>query len=193
MLGIACLTVSITNFLATFFQQLLSLALVSMTIHFTCFMLPIGMQKHQGISTRSIFQSNMCIVVCNSLIYPPGGIRCNLCILVRSSLNCSPAGIRRTLLLRSSNVPFPSKTVPADVRAFQRGLLFLFVHWFNERTYKHLKYCVHLVPILHEAHVVDLHTRTQHQFCTHPSLFLHYLLKSWMVIHSILSTIPWQM
>jgi hypothetical protein len=36
------------------------------------------------------------------------------------------------LLLISSNVPFPSKTIPADAWFLQRGLFFLFVHWFNE-------------------------------------------------------------
>jgi hypothetical protein len=29
-------------------------------------------------------------------------------------------------------VPLPGKTVLADARVLQRGLLFLFVHWFNE-------------------------------------------------------------
>ncbi len=41
-------------------------------------------------------------------------------------------GIRRTLLLKSSSVPLLSKTVLTDARVLQRGLLFLFVHWFNE-------------------------------------------------------------
>jgi len=36
------------------------------------------------------------------------------------------------LLLRSNNVPFLSKIVPVDAWILQRGLLFLFVHWFNE-------------------------------------------------------------
>jgi hypothetical protein len=42
------------------------------------------------------------------------------------------AGIRRTLLLKSSSVPLLGKTVLTDTRVLQRGLLFLFVHWFNE-------------------------------------------------------------
>jgi hypothetical protein len=29
-------------------------------------------------------------------------------------------------------MPFPGKTVPTDARALQRGLLFLFIHWFND-------------------------------------------------------------
>ncbi len=29
-------------------------------------------------------------------------------------------------------MPFLGKTVSADMRVLQRGLLFLFVHWFNE-------------------------------------------------------------
>jgi hypothetical protein len=47
-------------------------------------------------------------------------------------LNCPSADIYCTLLFRSSIVPFPSKTVPMDMRVLQRGLLFLFVHWFND-------------------------------------------------------------
>jgi hypothetical protein len=39
------------------------------------------------------------------------------------------------LLLKLSNVPLPSKTIQADARVLQRGLLFLFVHWFNEGCY----------------------------------------------------------
>jgi hypothetical protein len=30
-------------------------------------------------------------------------------------------------------MPLPSKTIPTDAQVLQRGLLFLFVHWFNER------------------------------------------------------------
>jgi hypothetical protein len=63
---------------------------------------------------------------------PPAGIRSNLRITTRSSVSCPPVGIYRTLLLRSSSVPLPSKTIPTDARVLQRGLLFLFVHWFNE-------------------------------------------------------------
>jgi hypothetical protein len=36
------------------------------------------------------------------------------------------------LLFKLSNMPLPSKTVPANTRVLQRGLLFFFVHWFNE-------------------------------------------------------------
>jgi hypothetical protein len=53
-------------------------------------------------------------------------------IVVHSSLNYLPAGICRTLLFRPSSVLFLGKTIPADTWIFQRGLLFLFVHWFNE-------------------------------------------------------------
>jgi hypothetical protein len=42
-LGTTCLTVNVLNFLATFFRQLLTLALVSLTIRITCLLLPIGM------------------------------------------------------------------------------------------------------------------------------------------------------
>ncbi len=96
------------------------------------FLLPIGMQKRPGVSTCSIFQSNLHIVVRSSLSCPPGGIRCNPGIVARSSLSCSPASIRHTLFLRSSSMPLPGKTVPANGRALQRGLLFLFVHCFSE-------------------------------------------------------------
>ncbi len=90
------------------------------------------MQKHSGVSMHNIFQSNLCIVAGNSLSCSPAGIRCNLRIVVHSFLSYPPAGICRTLLLRSSNVPLSSKMVPADARVFERGLLFFFVHWFNE-------------------------------------------------------------
>jgi hypothetical protein len=96
-----------------FFQQLLSLALVSLTIHVTRFLLPIGMQKRSGVSMRNIFRNN-------------------LHIATRNSLSCPLAGSHRMLLLISSSVPLPGKTVPVDTRVVQRGLLFLFVHWFNE-------------------------------------------------------------
>ncbi len=96
------------------------------------FLLPIGMQKRPGVSTRNIFQSNLCIAMCSSLSCPSGGIRYNLGIVARSSLSCLPTSIRHTLLLRSNSMPLPGKTVPTDGRALQRGLLFLFVHCFNE-------------------------------------------------------------
>ncbi len=78
---------------------------------------------------------NLCIVVHSFLSCPLGGIHCNLHIAARSSLSYSPTGIRRTLRLRSSSVPLPSKMVPADARALRKGFLFLFVHWFNESCY----------------------------------------------------------
>ncbi len=43
MLGTTCLTINITNFLATLFWQLLTLALVSLTIRIMRFLLLIGM------------------------------------------------------------------------------------------------------------------------------------------------------
>jgi len=127
-----CLTVNVLNLLAIFFQQLLSLALVSLTICVMHFLLPIGMQKRPSISMCSIFQSNLRIAAHSSLSCPPAGIHCNLHITAHTFLNCPPTGIRHTLLLRSNNMPLPSKIVPVDVRILQRGLLFLFVHWFNE-------------------------------------------------------------
>jgi hypothetical protein len=36
------------------------------------------------------------------------------------------------LLLKSSNVLLSNKTVPTNAQVLQRGLLFLFIHWFNE-------------------------------------------------------------
>jgi len=50
-------------------------------------------------------------------------------------MSCLPVGIYRTLLLKSNSVPLPSKTIPTDARVLQKGLLFLFVHWFNESFY----------------------------------------------------------
>jgi hypothetical protein len=142
------LTVSVLNFLVTFFWQLFSLALVSLTIHVTHFLLPMGMQKRPSVSARSIFQSNLRITAHNSLSYllagirrnlriathtflscPPIGIRRNLHITAHTSLSCSPAGICHTLLLKSSNVLLLGKTVLTNAQVLQRGLLFLFVHW----------------------------------------------------------------
>jgi hypothetical protein len=112
-LGIACLTVKVSNFLATLFRQLLSLVLVSLKIRVTHLLLPIRMQKRPGNSTRNIFQSNLHIVTHISLSYQPTSICRNLHITARSSLNCSLSSIHRTLLLRSNNVPLPGKTVLA--------------------------------------------------------------------------------
>jgi hypothetical protein len=81
---------------------------------------------------RIYFESNLRIAMCSSLTCPLAGICHNLRIAACTSLSCPPAGIHRTLLFRSSNVPLPGKTVPADTRVLQRGLLFLFVHWLNE-------------------------------------------------------------
>jgi hypothetical protein len=83
-MGTVCSTVSVSNFLAMLFQQLLSLALVSLTIRIMHFLLIIGMQERSGISTHNIFQSNLRIAACNSLSCPSGGIH-------------------HTLLLRSDN------------------------------------------------------------------------------------------
>jgi hypothetical protein len=184
-LGTTCLTVNVSNFLATLFRQLFTLALVSQRIRVMHFLLPIKMQKCPGVNTHNIFQSNLRIIARSSLNYLPAGIRCILCIVARSSLNypsigihhnlgivarnflsCSPTsicynlcivthsflscppantrnnlcitmrssmscplvGIYRTLLLRSSNVPLPNKTIPTDVQILQKGLLFLFIH-----------------------------------------------------------------
>ncbi len=131
-LGTTCLTVNVLNFLKTLFQQLLLLALVSLMICITHSLLPIGMQKRPGVNTSNIFQSNLRIIVHNFLSCPQANIHCNLHIIARSFLSCPPTSIRHTLLLRSNNVLLPSKTIPMDTRVLQRGLLFLFVHWFNE-------------------------------------------------------------
>jgi hypothetical protein len=128
------LTVNVSNFLATLFQQLFLLALVSLTIRITRFLLPIGMQKRSGINMHSIFQSNLRIIAC-------------------SSLSCPLAGIHRTLLRRLSSVLLPGKTVLANARVFQKGLLFLFIHWFNEG------YCVEGGEIGEEVRSVGKVTR----------------------------------
>jgi hypothetical protein len=96
-LGTACLTINVSNFLATLFRQLFTLALVSLRICVTHFLLPIRMQKCPGVNTHNIFQSNLRIVACNSLNYLPVGIRCILRIIVRSSLNCPLVGIHHNL------------------------------------------------------------------------------------------------
>ncbi len=143
--------VNVSNFLTTLFWQLLTLAMVSLTIYVTRYLLPTRMQKCPSVNTRNIFQSNLGITTHSSLSCLPAGIRRNLRIVVRSSLSCplagirrnlhiaahsslssSPVGIRCTLLFRSSSMLLPGKTILADAWVFQRGLLFLFVHWFNE-------------------------------------------------------------
>jgi hypothetical protein len=134
-LGTTCLTVNISNLLAMLFRQLLTLALLSLTICVMHFLLPIGMQKRLGVNTHSIFQNILRITTHSSLSYPPVGIRRNLHIVARSSLSCPPAGIcrnlciathsslnclsagmRRMLLLKSNNVPLSGKTVPTNMR-----------------------------------------------------------------------------
>ncbi len=47
----------------------------------------------------------------------------------------------------------PGKTIPVDTRVFQRGLLFLFVHWFNEGC------CVEGGEIGEEVHSMGKVTR----------------------------------
>jgi hypothetical protein len=54
---------------------------------------------------------------------------------MQNSPSCPPAGIRYTLLLKLSNVPLPGKMILTNTWVLQRGLLFLFVHWFNEGYY----------------------------------------------------------
>jgi hypothetical protein len=61
-----------------FFRQLLTLALVSLMICVTRFLLPIEMQKCPGVNTRNIFQSNLRITTQSSLNCPSVGIRYNL-------------------------------------------------------------------------------------------------------------------
>ncbi len=101
-------------------------------IRVTRSLLLIRMQKRSNVSTNNIFQSNLSIIAHSSLSCPHANIHYNLHIVARNYLSCPLTGIRRTLLLKSSNVPLPGKTVPMDTRVLQRGLLFLFVHWFNE-------------------------------------------------------------
>jgi hypothetical protein len=71
-------------------------------------------------------------------------------------MNYPPVGIHHTLLLRLNIVPLPSKTVPTDTQVFQRGLLFLFVHWFNEGC------CVEGGEIGEEVHSMGKVTREMH-------------------------------
>jgi hypothetical protein len=88
---------------------LLSLALVSLTIHIMHFLLPIGMQKCPGISTRNIFQSNLHITACNSLSCMLAGICRNSHNTACNSLSCPLAGIRCMLFLKLSNVLLSGK------------------------------------------------------------------------------------
>jgi hypothetical protein len=53
-------------------------------------------------------------------------------------------------------MPFLGKTVLANARALQRGLLFLFVHWFNESC------CVEGGEIGEEVHSVGKIIREMH-------------------------------
>jgi hypothetical protein len=148
MLGTTCLTINVSNFLATLFQQLFMLALVSLTICVMRFLLPIGMQKHPNVSTCNIFQSNLHIITHSSQSSPSIGIRSNLRIAARSSLSCPPdgirrnlriaahnflshplAGIRRMLLLRSNSVPLSGKMVSADTRVLVRVKTFPIFHF----------------------------------------------------------------
>ncbi len=194
MLGTTCLTVNMSNFLAMLFRQLLTLALVGLTIHVTHFLLPIGMQKPTCVSMHNIFQSNLRItarsslnwsstnihhnlriivrnslscppagirrnlrvVSCSSLSCPPTGICRNMCITAHSSLSCLPIGICRILLFRLNSMPISGKTVSANTRVFQRGFLFLFVHWFNEGC------CVEGGEIGEEVRYVGKVTRETH-------------------------------
>jgi hypothetical protein len=88
---------------------------------------------HSSLSCPSIsIRRNLCIATHSSLNYSPAGIWCNLRIVVWTSLSCPLISICHTLLLKSNNMPLPSKTLLADTQVLQRGLLFLFVHWFNE-------------------------------------------------------------
>jgi hypothetical protein len=109
-LGTTCLTVNVSNFLTTLFRQLFTLALVSLTIHVTCFLLPIKMQKRPSISTRSIFRRNLH----SSLNCPPTNIRCNLRIAMRNSLSCPSAGICRNLRITAHRLA--SVTICASLR-----------------------------------------------------------------------------
>jgi hypothetical protein len=142
-LGTTCLTINISNFLATFFRQLLALALVSLTIRVMHFLLLIEIQKHSGVSTRSIFRSNLhitarnplscppicirhnlCITTRNSLSCPPVGICYNLCIIMRSSLSCPPVGIHYNLRITTHNsLSCPSICICHNLRVNARNSL----------------------------------------------------------------------
>jgi hypothetical protein len=89
-LGTTCLTVNISNFLATLFRQLLTLALMSLMIRVTRFLLLIKMQKPLGVSTRNIFQRNLHIDTRSFLSYSPVGICRNL--RITTQLFALPAG-----------------------------------------------------------------------------------------------------
>jgi hypothetical protein len=60
--GIACLMVSVSNFLVILFRQLLSLALVSLMICVTHFLLPIECK-----SVRALARATFSKVICASL------------------------------------------------------------------------------------------------------------------------------
>jgi len=88
---------------------------------------------HRSLSCPLVrIHGNLCIATHSFLNCPLIGIRHNLRIATRNSLSYPPASIRRTLLLRSSSMPVSGKTVLTDAWVLQRGLLFLFIHWFNE-------------------------------------------------------------
>jgi hypothetical protein len=63
--------------------------------------------------------------------------------------------------------PLPGKTVPPNVGVLQRGLLFLFVHWFNEGYLaKFLKLLRKLVNFtLRKQKKFTIYTRTWDPFC----------------------------
>jgi hypothetical protein len=52
-------------------------------------------------------------------------IRCNLRIATHNFESCPLAGIRCMLLLKSTSVPFPGKTVSEDAQVFQGPPLLL--------------------------------------------------------------------
>jgi hypothetical protein len=111
------LTVNVSNFLATLFRQLLTLALVNLTIYVMRFLLPIRMQKRPGISMRNIFQNNLCIIEHNSLSYLPVGICHNLHIAMRNSLSRPSAGICRNLHIAARNsLSCPSVGIHRNLR-----------------------------------------------------------------------------
>ncbi len=116
-LGTTYLTVNVSNFLATLFWQLLTLALMSLTVRVTHFLLPIRMQKCHGVNMHNIFQSNLHIATCNSLSRPPAGIHHNQRIVAHSSLSCRPTGNRHNQRITARSF---LSCPPASIRRNQR-------------------------------------------------------------------------
>jgi hypothetical protein len=124
-LGTTCLTVNVSN--------------LCIATHSSLSCSSLCIRRNLCIAARSSLSYPLVSICCNlriitriSLNSPPIGIRHNLRIATRNSLSYPSANIRCTLLLRLSSMPLLGKMVPTDARVLQKGLFFLFVHWFNE-------------------------------------------------------------